>query len=111
MLMFVFALMVLYIVVLQGVNMKQIITTIFVLLLLVLPAGAEWHSIGNAEKVYPNWGITCYLGQLYPGQPIYWCLYADGSMDHSYFVYQQHEMDVRYSSSPTFTYTVRPKKK
>ena len=89
--------------------MNKIITAILICLLLALP-GAAWYSIGNAAKEYPDVGITCYLGQLYPGQPIYWCLYADGSMDHSYFVYQYQEMDRYYSGGMTQTLTVRAKK-
>lgn len=91
--------------------MKKIISTIFILLLLTITASAEWHSIGNAAKEYPNVGITCYLGQLYPGQPIYFCLYPDGSMDHSYFPYQYQKMEAYYSGGMTFTYTAEPKKK
>ena len=89
--------------------MNKIITTILICLLLVFPAAA-WYSIGNAQKSYDNVGITCYLGQLYPGQPIYWCLYADGSMDHSYFTYQYQEMDKYYSGGMTITFTPRLKK-
>ena len=74
-----------------------------------MPASA-WYSIGNAAKEYTEVGITCYLGQLYHGQPIYWCLYADGSMDHSYFNYQYQEMDRYYSGGMTTTFTPRIKK-
>lgn len=87
--------------------MNKILQTIFVMLLLASPAAA-WYSIGNAQKEYTTVGITCYLGHLFPGQPIYWCLYADGSMDHSYFVNQYQEMDRYYTGGLTTTLTVKP---
>jgi len=87
--------------------MNKIITAILICLLLVAP-GAAWYSIGNATKEYPDVGITCYLGQLYPGQPIYWCLYTDGSMDHSYFTYQYQKMDQYYTGGMTTTFTAQP---
>lgn len=89
-------------------NMKKILQILFVVLLLVAPAAA-WYSIGNAQKEYPNVGITCYLGQLYPGQPIYWCLYADGSMDHSFFVNQYQKMNDYYTGGMTSTLTAQIK--
>lgn len=89
--------------------MKKILQILFVVLLLASP-GAAWYSIGNAQHTYDNVGITCYLGQLYPGQPIYWCLYSDGSMDHSYFVYQYQQMNDYYTGGMTRTLTAQIKK-
>lgn len=89
--------------------MNKIIKTLFVMLLLASP-GAAWYSLGNAQKTYENVGITCYLGQLFPGQPIYFCMYPDGSMQHSWFNYQYKQMDDYYTGGMTTTYTARIKK-
>lgn len=71
----------------------------------------QLFQLGNAERTYQDGRITCYLGTLFPGQPIYWCMYPDGSMDHSWFVYQSLEMTKYYTGSPTGTYTYTPKYK
>ena len=68
-------------------------------------------TLGNADRTYDykSTTITCYLGQLFPGQPIYWCMYPDMSMDHSWFVYQVHDMDTYYTTGgATTTYTLTP---
>lgn len=68
-------------------------------------------TLGNADRIYDyqSTTITCYLGQLFPGQPIYWCMYPDGSMDHSWFVYQSQDMERYYTGGVTTTFTAMPK--
>lgn len=76
-------------------------------------AEGTFFTLGNADRTYDNYNgytITCYLGQLFPGQPIYWCMYPDGSMDHSWFVYQSREMNEYYvtgGGTTTFTFTLK----
>lgn len=89
---------------------KRIIQTIFIVLILASPGLAQWGSIGNVAKEYPNVGITCYLGHLARGMPTYFCLYADMSMDHSFFPYQYQKMDDYYTGGMTTTFTAHPKK-
>ncbi len=104
-------------------NMNEIIKVFIVLAILLftlspiataLKQGYEKEQLfqlGSADRDYSYKGslITCYLGQLFPGQPIYWCMYPDGSMDHSWFVYQSKEMNNYYTagSTTTFTFTVK----
>ena len=68
-------------------------------------------QLGNADRTYDyqNTIITCYLGQLFPGQPIYWCMYPDGSLDHSWFVYQSKAMGDYYTAGTTSTFTFSAK--
>lgn len=72
----------------------------------------QLFQLGNADReyAYKDTTVTCYLGQLFPGEPIYWCMYPDGSMDHSWFVYQSRDMTKYYTTGgTTTTYTVQPK--
>lgn len=69
----------------------------------------QLFTLGNADRTYQDGRITCYLGQLFPGQPIYWCMYPDGSMDHSWFVYQSQAMEAYYTGGVSGTYTASPK--
>ena len=95
-------------------NKKTKILTVMVIFataIIPLVSAEQLFQLGNAEKTYDYQGtvITCYLGQLFPGQPIYWCMYPDGSMNHSWFVYQQNEMNDYYvTGGITTTFTVRP---
>lgn len=87
--------------------MNKLNSTIIIALML---SSLFW--LGNADRTYENVGITCYLGRLYEGMPIYFCMYVDGSMDHSYFVNQVSEMDQYYKNGgTTTTYTVKPIRK
>ena len=97
----------------------KILIVMAILLFAVSPSIAEraktdqLFTLGNAERTYDYQGttITCYLGQLFPGQPIRWCMYPDGSMDHSWFIYQTKEMNDYYTGSGTTTYTFSGKQK
>lgn len=94
---------------------NKILLVMAILLFVVSPviaerANGQLFTLGNADRTYDykSTTITCYLGQLFPGQPIYWCMYPDGSMDHSWFVYQNREMDAYYTMggiSTTLTYS------
>ena len=97
-------------------RINKILVAMVILFFAVSPSIAEranseqLFTLGNADRTYDYQGttITCYLGQLFPGQPIYWCMYPDGSMDHSWFVYQNKEMGDYYTTggtSTTFTYS------
>ena len=99
----------------------KILLVLVVLIFAASPSIAEkthtkeqLFQLGNADRTYDYQGstITCYLGQLFPGQPIYWCLYPDGSMDHSWFVYQSKQMNEYYvtgGDTATYTYSGRTK--
>lgn len=81
------------------------------ILMMVGTAMGSLFELGAAAKEYPNVGITCYLGSLFPGMPIYFCMYDDGNgMDHSYFVNQYKKMDDYYTGGMTTTFTAQPKK-
>lgn len=87
---------------------KKILVLLFVILLMAGTATATLFYLGNADRTYPNIGITCYLGRLYPGMPIYFCMWNNDGMDHSYFVNQIKEMNEYYTGWPTTTFTVQP---
>lgn len=61
----------------------------------VASAGTMLSWLGNVDRTYDN-GITCYFGQIYPGQSIYFCMNQDGSMNHSFFPNQTERMDNYY---------------
>lgn len=70
----------------------------------------QLFTLGNAERTYQDGAITCYLGTLFPGQPIYWCGYMQGEqfiMYHSYFIYQVPKMNIEMSAYPTITLSGR----
>lgn len=96
-------------------EIEKIFLVVAILLFAVSPGIAAMNKadqlfqLGNAERTYQDGRITCYLGTLFPGQPIYWCMYPDGSMDHSWFVYQSADMTKYYTGSGTSTYTYTPK--
>lgn len=104
------------------ITTNKIIIALFVISLITSSAigatrtSGELFQLGNADRtyIYATGGatttITCYLGQLYPGQPIYFCMYPDGSMDHSWFIYQQKEMEQYYTGTTTNTLTTIKKK-
>lgn len=73
----------------------------------------QLFTLGNAERSYQNGDITCYLGTLFPGHPIYWCGFMQNEqfvMIKSYFVYQTPQMNIEMSGASTSTYTVQPKR-
>lgn len=70
----------------------------------------ELFTLGNAQKTYQDGAITCYLGHLFPGMPIYWCGYTKNDqfiMIHSYFANQVPQMNMEMSGASTSTYTVK----
>lgn len=89
--------------------MNKIILLIIAVLLIAGTAYGQWFQLGNADRTYQDGRITCYLGHLFLGQPIYWCMTLDGGMDHSWFVYQVQDMDRYYTGGPSGTYTLTPK--
>lgn len=90
---------------------NKILIVLAILLFAVSPAIAEriqneqLFVLGNADRTYQDGRITCYLGQLFPGQPIYFCMNPDGGMDRSFFVYQTQEMNKYYTGGATYTYS------
>ena len=66
-------------------------------------------DLGTADRSFGS--ITCYLGWLFPGQPIEFCGWpqTDGSfvMFHSYFIYQQKQMgdECTVAGGATSTYS------
>lgn len=102
----------------RGVNMNKttkilIVMAIMVFVLSPLVSAVRMNEqlfqLGNAERTYQDGRITCYLGHLFPGQPIYWCMMPDGGMDHSWFVYQVQDMERYYTGGVSETYTPTPK--
>ena len=88
---------------------KKIMYLIFAIALMAGTAMGTLFELGAAQKEYPGVGITCYLGKLFPGMPIYFCMNDDvGGMDHSYFVNQYTDTDRYYSGGMTTTFAVQP---
>lgn len=98
-------------------KINKILIVMAILLFAISPAIAgrinnnQLFTLGNADREYNYQGIiiTCYLGQLFPGQPVYWCMYPDMSMDKSWMVYQNQDMNRYYTSGATTTYTLTAK--
>lgn len=92
---------------------KRLIFGILVVLMMAGTATAEtWFQLGNADRTYvESPGITCYLGRLFPGMPVYFCMWDNDGMDRSFMVNQVNEMDAYYrSGGATTTFTVWHKK-
>ena len=93
----------------------KILIVMAILLFAVSPSIAEransnqLSDIGQADRSFGS--ITCYLGWLFPGQPIEFCgwMQPDGSfiMYHSYFIYQQKQMieECTVAGDTTSTYS------
>lgn len=91
---------------------KKVMFGIFAILMMAGIATAEpFFQLGNADRTYTESpGITCYLGRLYQGMPIYFCMWDNDGMDRSFFVNQINEMDTYYrSGGVTTTFTVKHK--
>ncbi len=101
-------------------KIRNIAMISLVLMALILPAMAlkqgqnyeQLGSIGNIDRTYEYQGttITCYLGHLAPGLPVYFCMWSDGGMDHSFLIKDMDKMNAYYGagSTTTFTFSGRP---
>lgn len=98
-------------------KINKVLLILAILLFAVSPAIAgrinnnQLFTLGNADRTYDYQGtvITCYLGQLFPGQPVYWCMYPNMAMQKSWMVWQSNDMNKYYTAGPTTTYTLTAK--
>lgn len=99
-------------------KINKILIVLLILLFAVSPVIAGKMNndplfiLGNADRQFGS--ITCYLGQLFPGQPIEFCGWDTPEgfvMFHSYFIYQQKQMieECTAAGGVTVTYTFRGK--